>query len=640
MKEPVSMKDLLQFTFYGGLKCRKKSIVFVKGSTDEKEDAYRFDLMTYRNGEIYPITDRGNVSSFVFEDKKTIWFTQPAEDGKATALMRLELGKGEAQKAGQAEQAGLSIEGFLPDGRMVCTCQETINEKEQPVLPDYEVLDESPFYFNGEGFINKKRTGLYLYDPKGKSLSEKLTGDLQVSNICIHHGMIYFCAEPIDRLRTDRAGIYACDPETRKIDELVHPGQFAGIYTLHAIQDRLLYFAVTGEPYGLNGNPWLYEFDLKSKEQKTLLEWGEALGNTVGTDCALVGGNAVLVDHDKLYFTTTIVSHNNLFCYDETGLHQVLEWPGTIHSFGFSKGNLVFIGARPNELQQLYTLEDGEIRRLSDFNPILKDRFVSEAKPLFYKGYDGREQMGWVLYPKDFDPDQSWPAILDIHGGPKTVYGTVFYHEMQMWASHGYFVFFCNPFGSDGQGNEYAFMKDRYGTWDYQDLMTFTDAVLAQIPQIDPARLFVTGGSYGGFMTNWIIGHTNRFAAAASQRSISNWISFYGTSDIGPDFTRDQQGCGLENIEQLWNHSPLKYVDQVETPTLFIHSDEDYRCPLEQGLQMYNGIITHNKPARLVMFRKENHELSRSGKPSHRLRRLQEITDWMDHWNHENNKQA
>lgn len=141
------------------------------------------------------------------------------------------------------------------------------------------------------------------------------------------------------------------------------------------------------------------------------------------------------------------------------------------------------------------------------------------------------EVEGWVLLPKDFDPSKSYPAVLDIHGGPKTVYGPVFYHEMQLWANRGYFVFFCNPIGSDGRGNRFADIRGHYGETDYRNLMDFTDAVLARYPQIDRKRLAVTGGSYGGFMTNWIIGHTDRFACAASQRSISNWLSFYGVSD-------------------------------------------------------------------------------------------------------------
>ena len=152
---------------------------------------------------------------------------------------------------------------------------------------------------------------------------------------------------------------------------------------------------------------------------------------------------------------------------------------------------------------------------------------------------------------------------------------------------------------------------------------------MEKYPQIDKNRLCETGGSYGGFMTNWIIGHTDRFCCTASQRSISNWLSFYGVSDIGPYFSKDQTaGDPWESPEKMWEHSPLKYAANVKTPTLFIHSDQDYRCPLEQGLQMYTALIEQGVETRLCLFHGENHELSRSGKPKHRIRRLQEITDW------------
>ena len=145
---------------------------------------------------------------------------------------------------------------------------------------------------------------------------------------------------------------------------------------------------------------------------------------------------------------------------------------------------------------------------------------------LFFFGGVG----GWVLEPKDYDPSKTYPAVFDVHGGPKTVYGPVFYHETQLWANMGYFVFFCNPKGSDGRDNDFMDIFGHYGETDYRNLMDFADAVLTAYPQIDPKRVCLTGGSYGGFMTNWIIGHTDRFCCAASQRSISNWLSFYGVS--------------------------------------------------------------------------------------------------------------
>ena len=209
----------------------------------------------------------------------------------------------------------------------------------------------------------------------------------------------------------------------------------------------------------------------------------------------------------------------------------------------------------------------------------------------------------------------------------------MFFHEMQFWASEGYFVMFCNPRGSNGKGNAFAELRGLYGTIDYDDLMNFTDAVLAAYPAIDAERIGVTGGSYGGYMTNWMIGHTDRFAAAASQRSIANWVSLICYADIGFTFDNDQMGADpWSDVQKVWDQSPLQFADKAKTPTLFIHSFEDYRCLLQEGMQMYNALVHHGVEARMCLFNGESHGLSRIGKPSHRVRRLQEITAWMDRW--------
>ncbi len=182
--------------------------------------------------------------------------------------------------------------------------------------------------------------------------------------------------------------------------------------------------------------------------------------------------------------------------------------------------------------------------------------------------------------------------------------------------------------GSDGYGDAFADIRGLYGDIDYLDLMAFTDQVVNDYA-VDKKRLFVTGGSYGGFMTNWMVGHTNRFKAGVTQRSISNWVSFCGTSDIGHTFGVDQAGGHpVRDMEQLWHQSPLKYAMNVKTPLLFIHSDKDHRCPMEQAEQFHSVLKTNGVETRFIWFKDETHELSRSGKPHARIKRLSEIQNW------------
>ncbi len=197
--------------------------------------------------------------------------------------------------------------------------------------------------------------------------------------------------------------------------------------------------------------------------------------------------------------------------------------------------------------------------------------------------------------------------------------------------SQGFAVIFTNPRGSSGYGDDFALrIRGEFGKRDYEDLIEAIEYVKANYP-VDPERLFVTGGSYGGFMTNWIVGHTSIFRAAVTQRSISNQLSFWGTSDIGPWFNRDYIGAGKDlwdGFEAYWEMSPLKYAKGVKTPLLIIHSLEDYRCPVSEAYQLFYALKMNDVPTKLVLFPGENHDLSRSGKPKHREIRLREIADW------------
>ena len=256
-------------------------------------------------------------------------------------------------------------------------------------------------------------------------------------------------------------------------------------------------------------------------------------------------------------------------------------------------------------------------------------RMVGET--LYFLNTDGVDIDGFVMKPVGYEPGKRYPGILHIHGGPKMVFGPGFHHEMQLWAASGFFVCYCNPRGSCGKGNAFADLQGKYGEVDFQDLMEFTDEVLRRYPEIDADRMGVAGGSYGGFMTNWVIGHTDRFRCAVSQRSIANYVGDYLLSDIGYYYVPDQQlGTIWEHPERLWKASPLTYADRVKTPTLFIHADKDYRCTLANGLEMFAALKLHGVESKLCMFYGENHGLSREGKPSNRISRLSEILQWME----------
>ncbi|MDQ6859128.1 MAG: S9 family peptidase [Chloroflexota bacterium] len=263
---------------------------------------------------------------------------------------------------------------------------------------------------------------------------------------------------------------------------------------------------------------------------------------------------------------------------------------------------------------------------------LLSTRYIAEPELVRFTGADGWAIEGWLLRPRGFDASRQWPLVLEIHGGPHGAYGHSFFHEFQVLAGRGYAVLYTNPRGSHAYGDR--FVRACVGDWggkDHLDLMAGVDHALG-LGWVDPKRLYVTGGSYGGFMTNWIIGHTDRFRAAATQRSISNNVSAFGTSDIGWHFWQFEMGDATpwRDAHKLIERSPLTYVEDVRTPLLILHAEKDFRCPIEQAEQFFVALKVLGKEAVFVRFQDDSHELTRGGKPKNRIDHARRIADWFD----------
>jgi dipeptidyl aminopeptidase/acylaminoacyl peptidase len=271
------------------------------------------------------------------------------------------------------------------------------------------------------------------------------------------------------------------------------------------------------------------------------------------------------------------------------------------------------------------------MRCLTDLNgDLLSKRHIATPERVEFKGADGWIIEGWLMKPRGFDAAKKWPLVLQVHGGPHGAYGHGFFHEFQVLAGAGYVVLYTNPRGSHAYGEKFstACVGD-WGGKDYQDLMAGVDHALAT-GWVDAKRLYVTGGSYGGFMTNWIVGHTDRFRAAATARSISNNISAFGTSDIGWHFWEYEMGDASPWVDpqKLVERSPLYYVKNVRTPLLILHAERDLRCPIEQAEQFFVALRLHGVETRFVRFPEDNHDLTRGGKPRNRVEHCRRIVDW------------
>ena len=319
---------------------------------------------------------------------------------------------------------------------------------------------------------------------------------------------------------------------------------------------------------------------------------------------------------------------------------------GRLHVYGFSldtDGTTMAIGVSdPLTPGDVYTLPAAgrtaestmAATRLTNLNAdMLAEIELADPREFSFRGADGWELQGWVMRPVRSDPEERLPAILEIHGGPSAMYGSTFFHELQLLAARGYAVIYSNPRGSTGYGRDFAAaVQLDWGGKDYEDVMAGIEAAV-EAGGIDSERLGVAGGSYGGYMTNWIVGHTNRFKAAVTMRCVSNVASFFGTSDTGWWLAVDEIGATpWENLDLLMQHSPITYVANIHTPLLILHSDNDLRCPISEGEQLFISLKYLRRETRFIRFEGQTHDLSRNGHPRSRLIRLNEIAGWFDHY--------
>jgi dipeptidyl aminopeptidase/acylaminoacyl peptidase len=305
-----------------------------------------------------------------------------------------------------------------------------------------------------------------------------------------------------------------------------------------------------------------------------------------------------------------------------------------VHAFDVNPGagKMVYLANDFQHLDDLYVANlDGKgERQLTHLNNSLWAQIdLQPVERIPYKSTDGWPVEGFFVKPLGWQPGKRYPMVLVIHGGPEGMFGVDWYHEFQVYAAKGWAVFFCNPRGSTGYGEKFERGEiNNWGGMDYQDVMAGVDAALKQNPWIDPDKLGVTGGSYGGYMTNWIVSHTNRFKAAVTLRSVSNFISDEGTRDGAYGHEEYFKGILFDDFDQYWEASPLKYARNVRTPTLILHSDMDFRVPIEQGEQWFRALQHYGVPSELVLFPRENHNLTRTGEPKH----LVESLNWQLYW--------
>jgi len=603
---------------------------------------------------------RNNHSQKWSPDGKNLVFISDKSGTEQVWLLKE--GKNEAEQL-TSMRNGVSCPDWSSDGNKLLFLSNTAKDENAAVLireKDAEeqkkekeeknnkikVINKKFYKLDGVGFFDDRNPQIWVMDLSTKKCSQ-ITQDA-----CNHQSPVWSSTDEkiafVKSIGQDTPGyhplkseLWIYDAKLKKLHCLVKGNAAIATPSFSPCGKKIAYFSHNIE-FGEASFYKLWIFDLEKRKKTCLTPSVDmALGNWGLND---VSGLSImskpLWDNggEILYCTGSNQGNVEIYAVFLTGkLKKILSGNRQIGQFSIKKQkkNIVFNFSdplTPGDIS-LFDLNEKKETRLTEVNKeLLDERLLSMPEPFQVKGQNGHDIHGWIMKPALFNKKTKYPAILEIHGGPHLMYANSFFFEFQYLASAGYIVVYSNPCGSMGYGQKFADLnRGDYGGLDYQDLINVTEYIRC-LDYVNENSLGLTGGSYGGYMTNWIVTQTKQFTAAVTQRSISNLFTHAGVSDDGMFTAFVEHKVTLNNMEELYRNSPITYIDNVKTPLLIIHSENDYRCPLEQAEQMYIHLKFRERVTELVIYPNSSHGLSRNGFPPFRVDRLQRISDWFDRY--------
>ena len=571
--------------------------------------------------------------------------TTAGESQPQAQLHCISLAGGEAQALSHAAQLPAGVSSFVwhPDGQRLALIARSALPDERLSKGAGRRIDRLHYKADGVGFSPESVAQVYMLErtPPAEGDALRCLSDFScdADSLCAdpQGKYLYVCAanNPDDDAHW-RSDIWRISLKSGKVKRLV--SSMLSPYGLSPSPDgtRLAFFSASNQENSASATG-IWSVDNKGKESPRLHSGDLECSPSIGGDSRYGRyPNTVQWSEDGsgLYFNLNQRGRSALAKLElnSNSVEALQSGDHAVTSFHHAASYFVFTAESPEQPGELYIRDsEGQERQLSHANAAFVARYslASASAEQHCRSGNGSELSYWLLRPHKARKDDA--LVLQVHGGPHTNYGYGFYFEFQLLAAAGYTVVYGNPRGSSSYGSSFATcMQGDYGGIDAEDVMAIANAAKAQHSDPD-APMHLTGGSYGGFMTNWLIGQSSMFRSAVSQRSICNWLSFHGTSDIGYVFgPREVNGNPWQDVDKLWQQSPLKYVAAVQTPLLLIHSEADHRCPIEQAEQFYTALKQLGHEVSLLRFPEEGHELSRSGRPDRRVERLEAVLEWFE----------
>ncbi|BEP29803.1 alpha/beta hydrolase family protein [Helicovermis profundi] len=501
---------------------------------------------------------------------------------------------------------------------------------------DFKYSFTTPSFVEGRGFVGKEVKALFNADENGKKINLITSLDLDIDKIDFDfiNKRIMFSAYKVSNLKNIATDIYIYNLKNDDL-KIYTKGNFNIGYIKSMNSKKVIFTGVDLRKKSRNDNQQIYSVDLQSNECERLGKYIDLSNEkpSVVADSFFTTSNSVYKKNNKFYSLRVDRDREKINEIDMFGNNKMIDTGlKVINSYCVLEKGILIIGLKDLDLLELYLYKDKKLKRITNHNSWLNKYKLSKPKQLIFKHND-IEINGFVFPPTEIEKNKTYPGILMIHGGPKMIYSDIFSFDVQLFASNGYYVFYSNPMGSDGFGDEFSNIRGKYADLPYKQLMKFVDEVINNNNQINQELLGLTGGSYGGYMTNYIITKTNRFKVAVSERSISDLTHSFMTSDIGYNYIYEYMG----NNETPWTNSkiymessPLTYANKVKTPTMFIHGKNDCRCSYTESLSMYNALNYFGIETKICLFENEDHSLSIKGKPQNKKHRYNEILNWFD----------
>jgi dipeptidyl aminopeptidase/acylaminoacyl peptidase len=611
-----------------------RRIAFVIRQADEEKNEYVSNIFVAdADGAVRQFTSGGSDSAPRWSpDGCWLAFLSGRKEKAQIYLMPADGGEGVAA-TDLAQGAGVPV--WAPDSSAL-VFEALVSTTDQQDKKDGEkaparVTTRAAYKLDTQGYFWNRRRHLFRLDLDDRRVEQITDGDFHDSNPAWSPDsthLAFVSNRTPDWDVSPLSEIYTVPREGGEARRLFGGGSYS--FPAFSPDGSRVAFSGNEDPDDFSRPSRLFSVDRAGNDCRDELgAWDGALGDGIASDTIPNGPALATWREDGIYFVGTERGRSNVYRAATGAVTSVTEGAHDVSAFSVAdSGAVAFTCGDATRPAELHCLREGRARQITHENDAWLDEvMITSPERLSFTGARGEESEGWVLPPRGAETGRH-PLIVYIHGGPWTTHGESFFLEYQLLAGAGYGVFYPNIHGSSSYGHDYHTSIERdWGNIDYADVIAGTDAAVA-LPWVDANRLGIAGGSYGGFMVNWVVTHSDRFRAAVTERCLSNMVSFFGTSDFGWLWHQVWGVYPEDDVQRLWDMSPLKYVKNATTPLLVMHSELDHRCPLEQAEQMFNALRRLGKETKLIVFPEESHELSRSGTPSRRVERLRYIEEW------------